>query len=227
MKIISWNCNGKFREKYKDIIKLNADIYVVEECEEPEKYGYAEFADNYLWVGEKPAKGVGLFANKGVSIKNNNWPNYHMRNFLSVNINGDFDLLCVWACKPYIEEYCIYQAVHREKYSADMVIIGDFNSNKIWDKEHGSRSHSVVVEELKDIGLVSAYHYVTGEEQGCESKNTFYLYRHKDKGYHIDYCFANPENIKKFQILSGEYWIKYSDHIPIMIETFDKKDSHF
>ena len=27
MKILSWNCNGKFREKYKEILKYNADIY--------------------------------------------------------------------------------------------------------------------------------------------------------------------------------------------------------
>ena len=33
MKIISWNANCKFREKYKDIAKLEADIYVIQECE--------------------------------------------------------------------------------------------------------------------------------------------------------------------------------------------------
>ena len=37
MKIISWNCNGKFREKFKDIIEEDADIYVIQECEDPVK----------------------------------------------------------------------------------------------------------------------------------------------------------------------------------------------
>ena len=29
MKILSWNCNCKFREKFKEIIKYNADVYVI------------------------------------------------------------------------------------------------------------------------------------------------------------------------------------------------------
>lgn len=32
MKIVSWNCNGKFREKFSILQKLDADIYVVQEC---------------------------------------------------------------------------------------------------------------------------------------------------------------------------------------------------
>lgn len=36
MKIISWNCNRKFRKKYKKILKYEADIYVILEAERPE-----------------------------------------------------------------------------------------------------------------------------------------------------------------------------------------------
>ena len=36
MRIISWNANGKFREKFSFILNGAADIYVIQECENPE-----------------------------------------------------------------------------------------------------------------------------------------------------------------------------------------------
>ena len=75
-----------------------------------------------------------------------------------------------------------------------------------------------MVNELKNKGLVSAYHYVYKEKQGCETEKTFYLYRHKDKGYHIDYCFIDKERLKKFEILNDARWLEISDHLPIVIE---------
>lgn len=75
-----------------------------------------------------------------------------------------------------------------------------------------------MVRELEKQGLLSAYHFLSGEEQGKETKNTFYLYRHKDKGYHIDYCFINPHHLKNFEILTDEKWLQFSDHLPILLE---------
>src|SRR5690625_4788610 len=129
MKIISWNCNGKFREKHKIIQKLNADIYVIQECENPEltkNKEYQEFGKNYLWFGKNKNKGLGIFASKDILLENNHWETHYLRNFISARINGSFNLLAVWTGKPYIEEYCVYQSIHIDKYNDEMIIIGDF-----------------------------------------------------------------------------------------------------
>lgn len=66
MKIVSWNCNKIFREKYKDIAEENADIYVICECENPVKHeetDYLEFAGtNYFWTGYLHYMGLRIFA---------------------------------------------------------------------------------------------------------------------------------------------------------------------
>lgn len=218
MRLVSWNCNGKFRDKWPALSALDADIYVIQECEDPAEYAYADkFLPMYLWTGEAKKRGLGVFARDGIKIRENPWPKYVLRHFLSVRVNEAFDLLAVWACRPYIEEYCIYQSINYERLTKNCVIIGDFNSNSIWDRKHGTRNHTRVVEELAQKGLYSAYHELTGEQPGQETSPTFYLYRHLDKGYHIDYCFADPSRLRGIKILDSS-WLTHSDHLPLEIE---------
>lgn len=47
------------------------------------------------------------------------------------------------------------------------------------------------------------------------------MYRHKNKPYHIDYCFASEDMIDKLhsvEIGDYEFWVKYSDHVPVIVE---------
>ena len=219
MKIISWNCNRAFRNKFSIIQKYDADIYVIQECENPKKYPkeFSQFLTNYVWVGENENQGLGIFAKPNIKMVNNDWPVYCLRHFVSVKINDCFDLVGVWASPPYIEEYFIYQSINIDKYGEGTILIGDFNSNAIWDKDHGKRNHSVVVEQLKSKNIVSAYH-MSGIQHGKEKDSTFYLHRNIEKKFHIDYCFLNPRNFKSFVIYESESWLKYSDHMPIQVE---------
>lgn len=56
-----------------------------------------------------------------------------------------------------------------------MWVVGDLNSNKIWDRWDRWWNHTDVVNILAKNGIVSMYHYATGEEQGLESKKTIFI----------------------------------------------------
>ena len=219
MKIVSWNCNGAFRKKFSILNELNADIYIVQECEDPNKTdaaSYKQFANNHIWIGHGH-KGLGIFARDTIPLKNNNWPKYGLEYFLSCRIDDKFNLLGVWGCNNYIEDIHTYVQIHR--YNLENCIVGgDFNSNAIWNKGHKRRNHSAVVNDLKSAGLDSAYHVLNKEIQGCETQKTFYLYRHQTRPFHIDYFFCPTTILQSFEIEPYDKWISYSDHIPIMVE---------
>ena len=101
-----------------------------------------------------------------------------------------------------------------------MVVMGDFNSNKQWDGKpgRGKRNHSAVVQMLAEAGLCSAYHHIQKEAQGEESIPTFFLHRHADRPYHIDYAFASPERIRHCYIETSANWLAISDHRPLILE---------
>ena len=140
-----------------------------------------------------------------------------MECFCSVNINDIYDVIGVWCCGNYIEDYYVWQEIYKNKFHKNTIIFGDFNSNSIWDNLHDKRNHTQVVLNLNELGFDSIYHYLKKEKQGKETMPTFFQYRHLDKPYHIDYCFAYPSLIKSFKILDINY-LKFSDHLPILIE---------
>jgi endonuclease/exonuclease/phosphatase family metal-dependent hydrolase len=46
------------------------------------------------------------------------------------------------------------------------------------------------------------------------------MYRHEDKPYHIDYCFASKDLCGKILAVEiGDYkaWMPYSDHVPLSV----------
>ncbi|MBO6111402.1 MAG: hypothetical protein J6P12_11220, partial [Methanobrevibacter sp.] len=140
MKIISWNCNGKFREKFKEIIEEDADIYVICECENPaesKSEEYKEFAgNNYAWVGDIHYKGLGIFAKEEIKLEKRLGINENFKNFILLNVNDSFNLLGVWAMPPYVEMIHDYFDANEKIFDEDLIMCGDFNSNVIWNNEH-------------------------------------------------------------------------------------------
>ena len=239
MKFVSWNCAGAFREKFKEIIKENANIYIIQECEDPARttsYEYNEFAgENYFWIGDNKDKGLGIFAKHKVKLeKLDEYCDTDFKNFLPIRVNDSFNLLGVWTVKgqingkkiEYVEMIHDFFEKHISLFDENLIICGDFNSNSIWDKLHRTKDsegnpkdQTNINRKLESSNLISAYHKLNNEEQGKESQNTFYLYRHLDKPYHIDYVYAGKEIVTSLNILDANYWIGLSDHIPIVFET--------
>jgi len=227
MKIVTWNCAGAFRKKHQALIHFNADILVIQECEDPgqSSVDYQDFAGvDYLWKGKNKHKGIGVFARNGHQLRKLKWLDRDLELFLPCRIDEKFNLLGVWtkaSTSPklrYIQQFAKYLQIHKKKLSQDnWVICGDFNSNTQWDQKHRFSNHSDVVRELDSIGLYSLYHHVSNEPQGSESVPTFYLYRSKEKPYHIDYAFVHDGFLGKNELEIGDAaeWLEYSDHLPV------------
>lgn len=224
MRIVSWNCRGAFSEKFRFIEeKYNSDIYIIQECENPledKSKEYKKFANNYIWAGFNKNRGLGIFAKDTIKLKDNNWETYGLEWFISCTINDCLTLLGVWASGNYIEDIYVYLQIYKEKLkNANNILIGgDFNSNKCWDKRHKRRNYSAVVKQLEEQKLYSCYHFKENEIEGQESRATFYMHKKKEKPYHIDYFFYSKEKVKSIEIGNFEDWKSLSDHMPIVLD---------
>ena len=226
MKIISWNCNGKFREKFEAISEEDADIYVICECENPAESKsdeYKKFAGyNYAWVGDIHYKGLGIFAKENIKLEKRIGINDEFKNFIFLNVNDSFNLLGVWAMPKYVEMIHDYFDANENVFDEDLVICGDFNSNVIWDNQHktkddngNAKNQTNLNAKLNKKGLYSVYHELTNEKLGKETNATFFQTRHLNQQYHIYYLYAGKDKISEFEIL--DYWklISLSDHLPL------------
>lgn len=236
MKIVTWNCNGAFRKKFREVEKLNADIYIIQECENPEFVDgeFKEWAANYRWIGTNKNRGLAIFVNSEISLINLDWASNNLELFLPVRINNSFNLIGVWtkqANSPtfaYIGQLWKYLSLHKSKFAEPTILCGDFNSNKIWDVWDRWWNHSDVVRELEQVNMSSLYHRATGELQGEESKPTFFLQKKLEKPYHIDYAFATDDlfdcNENVVELFSPQEWLKFSDHIPLVFTINARKN---
>jgi exodeoxyribonuclease-3 len=225
MKIIGWNCKMAFRNKLDFIKEFNPDIVVVPECE-----NFGSQTSKCLWFGENKNKGIGIFSYSDYEIEINKNYNIKFEYIIPIIVKGPitFNLLAVWAMndsadvrKRYVGQ--VWQAInyYKELLNEPLIIIGDFNWNKIWDAKpsypiYGNLTDLIKVLEEKEIK--SAYHSFYGEKFGKETRPTLFMHHNKNKPYHVDYCFVS-KNFKLEDVEIGEYadWAKKSDHMPIVI----------
>jgi exodeoxyribonuclease III len=222
-----------FRKKASLILSHQPDIVVVPECEHPDiilAHPGIIKPTSYLWFGDKRNKGLGIFSYNDYSLKARRMHNPLFRMIVPVMVKSNqrtFTLYAVWANNPddpdgqYVEQ--VWKAVNYYKKhlkSKGTVLAGDFNSNTIWDRKYRTGNHTHVVDFLRKKGIHSTYHLHHEQTHGKEIHPTFYLYRHLDKPYHLDYCFVSSDlasQLQSVEIGKFEDWKTYSDHVPVIV----------
>lgn len=232
MNIISWNCNMAFRKKHAKILECKPDLLIVIECEGKEKF-VNELKDidykEILWYGDNQHKGIALirFGDFKIKLHKTYDPEYRYILPFVLESGKKVNLFVIWAMphesirqRSYVGQ--IWAAVHHyEKLlKKDSILIGDFNSNTIWDHTRKVGHHQDLVDFLAAKNIHSLYHKKYAENHGKETQPTQFMYRHEDKPYHLDYCFASQALVdKRTDITIGKFedWIGKSDHMPISV----------
>jgi hypothetical protein len=143
---------------------------------------------------------------------------------LIVTGEGDFILLTVWSqnTKKQYDSYIgqIYLALkyYESLLKKPCVIIGGWNSNKIFDHIKRVGTHTEVVDFLKSEGIRSAFHTYFNEKHGQETILAHFFRKEKSSLFHNDFLFASESiltSLRHFEIGSYDRWITFSDHAPL------------
>lgn len=238
MRIIEWNCQGAFRNKFTKILSQKPDILIIPECECEAKLEFGKLIPkpfDFIWYGDKPNKGLAVFSYTNYKIEILKEFNPRFRYVLPLKVfNADtsFLLFAVWAMdnkedrnSRYIAQVWLALNYYSRLLSHNCLLVGDFNSNQIWDEKDRVANHTDVVKLLESNDIHSLYHKQNNLLHGQEKDFTFFMYRKADKPFHIDYCFASKHLLDKgfeFQIAHHNDWITLSDHVPLIIDIQDK-----
>ena len=212
------------RLKIDRVLEMKPDLLILQECSRADIAAVnAKFS---YWVGHNPNKGLGVLGFGNHTFEIDESFQSDLTWFIPLRVTDlSIHVLALWASRTTKKDGYVREAHkalnHYEHFlrSAPSVVLGDFNSNTIWDHLHPGQSHSDLVTRFEFFGLASLYHSSRGELQGNETTSTFFMYRKPDRGYHIDYVFVSRSilNQTKLDIPLAADWLKDSDHVPIIV----------
>jgi exonuclease III len=146
MKLLTWNCNGALRKKFETLQHFQAELIIIQECENPAKTKdqvYRAWANNSLWVGDNPRKGLGIFASANIKLEPLDWKPRGLKYFIPCRVNDQFNLLGTWCYGgnllkdyKYIGQLWKYLQLHKKKLGTSNA---EFVSSQTMNK-HESRS---------------------------------------------------------------------------------------
>lgn len=222
-----------FRKKIQLILEYNADIIIIQESENLDKIKEEDLINypNRIWHGDNKNKGILIISKENYDIEILDIHNPEFRYILPITVNNEktrFNLFAIWAqnnipepSKQYIAQVWLALQEYKNLLNENCILIGDFNSNTIWDNDYPKiANHTDVVNFLNDYNIKSIYHLKNDETHGSETIKTLAFTKNTDKLYHIDYCFASRsfyEN-SNMKIESFDNWLDKSDHVPMIID---------
>ena len=99
MKIVTWNCNLNFATKFEHLESIDADVYIIQECENLKENYFP--GSKFFWTGRIENKGLGvLIKNGSASLDQIHNPN--LINFLPIR-SDDIKILgvCFWLADKF------------------------------------------------------------------------------------------------------------------------------
>ncbi|AEF86127.1 endonuclease/exonuclease/phosphatase family protein [Treponema primitia ZAS-2] len=231
-----------------DIFK-GADIYIIPECKKSdwERLNYPkqnadwysdgkDAKDSSGGINEERDLGIGIFCKNDITINRlaKYWsddPSFRYVLPYQINKDGkDFILFAVWTKNKtdvtdpldYVQKAHAAVDYYKNKnlLTGDVILIGDFNSNEIWDDCYKSNlNHTALVKKLSDYYIVNSAKKFDKEK----IETYFYTYKSQKKKVTDDYCFISKpllEKVTDFHIGDSKEWVEtdLSDHCPIMVE---------
>lgn len=200
-----------------------ADIFVIQECEDPYFYedeDYKRLFINGFRIGSR-SKGLAVIARDGITLRRLCWHEVGDMSFAPVKVDESFTIVPIWTHGKYVEEIHDFLDLNFSKYDERTIMLGDYNSSVIFDKEHRKRSHTMLIERMAEIGHRPIYHFINEEKQGEESIPTLYFRRKKAESFHIDHAFADHRFVRSMEIAplnTHDSWLTLSDHMPMKVE---------
>ncbi len=219
MRVTTWNCyrGAGVGESLALLEPLHADLVALQECRRPDDDDAA-----VVWRGDDGLQGSAVVStSEALRIEAIEIPSLHPTVVpVVVQAPEPFVFVGVWTHPPYNE--VAWGAMTACVDAADglpVVAAGDFNSSP--GVQGQERASAEFLQQMRDeLGLVSAYHHLTGEAYGEETCATYYHQWHESNPFHIDYCFL-PETwaSRLTEVSVGSYgdWPR-SDHRPLTVE---------
>lgn len=233
IRLVTWNCNMGLRDKFEQLLTLEPDIAVVQECADPARdvaAGRPLPCASFAWAGYNPNKGLGIFTFGAFQAQLH--PSYTdaFALYLPAEISGPcrLNVLGVWVASkfpPHATSAPTAALAHYLPFlsATTAAVAGDFNRlpQRMSYRAGGAAS---VSEWLARADLQDADDAATTLWGHRPLRRTLYHQRKPRQGFVNDYIFVprvdGPAALRlaAFEVAAAHDWITWSDHVPLWVD---------